>query len=228
MIDQKADTLADVRGRYGRDGAVLLPRGKATMAVQFTCSQCGQPIEVDDDLAGQSVTCPYCLKVVPVPPTSTLPPLTAVEPGGPAGRAPEIPLENGTEAPPAPRSRASVLGWVALVTIIVAGLCTLYVIAAGASLMRGLNPPGKTQEEVEEFQKAIQERVQARPDLQILSVAGICVLPLAGVVCAIIALASRARPRWPAILTLGLVGFLIVLVCAGTLMQAMSRAPPGA
>jgi DNA-directed RNA polymerase subunit RPC12/RpoP len=227
MIDQQADTLADVRGRYGRDGAVLLSRGKATMAVQFTCSQCGQPIEVDDDLAGQSVTCPYCLKVVAVPPRSTLPPLAAVGPGGPAGRVPEIPLEYGTEAPPAPRSRASVLGWVALVTIIIAGLCTLYVAVVGASLARGLTLP-KTEQENPEFQKDLQERVKSRPEVLILGVAGVCVLPLAGVVCAIIALAARAQPRWPAILTLCLVGFLIVLVCAGTLMQAMSRAPPGA
>lgn len=200
------------------------------MAVQFACRQCGQPIEVDDDLAGQTVTCPYCLKVVTTPRTSTLPPspATTTATDGPAGRPVEAAMEYATEAPPPRRSRASVCGWVSLATIIVAGLSLLYVIAVLASIVRGLDPQLKTQQDVQEFQKALQEEVETRPGVMVLAVAGACVLPLAGVVCAIIALAARAQPRWPAILALGLVGFLILLSCAGALMQAMSRAPPGA
>ena len=37
------------------------------MSIQFLCSACGQPIEVDDDMANLTVTCPYCRNSVIVP-----------------------------------------------------------------------------------------------------------------------------------------------------------------
>ncbi len=37
------------------------------MAIQFPCPSCSQPIEVDDEYAGQSAACPYCRRVVNVP-----------------------------------------------------------------------------------------------------------------------------------------------------------------
>lgn len=42
------------------------------MAVQFSCPACRQPIEVDDDWAGQHVACPFCQRVVTAPTQSTL------------------------------------------------------------------------------------------------------------------------------------------------------------
>lgn len=37
------------------------------MAIQFRCPGCTQPIEVDDEFAGQNASCPYCQRVVTVP-----------------------------------------------------------------------------------------------------------------------------------------------------------------
>jgi hypothetical protein len=37
------------------------------MAIQFPCPSCSQPIEVDDEYAGQAAACPYCRRVVNVP-----------------------------------------------------------------------------------------------------------------------------------------------------------------
>lgn len=37
------------------------------MAIQFFCVACRQPIEIDDEFANQTVTCPYCRKVVTAP-----------------------------------------------------------------------------------------------------------------------------------------------------------------
>ncbi len=50
------------------------------MAIQFHCPGCSQPIEVDDIHANQTAACPYCRRVVNVPPKSALdqaPPISA-------------------------------------------------------------------------------------------------------------------------------------------------------
>ncbi len=41
------------------------------MAIQFACPSCREPIEIDDEWAGQAVTCPYCRHVVSAPTSST-------------------------------------------------------------------------------------------------------------------------------------------------------------
>lgn len=41
------------------------------MAIQFACPACQQPIEVDDEWANQTVSCPYCRRVVRAPGQST-------------------------------------------------------------------------------------------------------------------------------------------------------------
>jgi DNA-directed RNA polymerase subunit RPC12/RpoP len=42
------------------------------MSIQFRCTSCQQPIEVDDEHAGQHAACPYCRTVITVPAQSTL------------------------------------------------------------------------------------------------------------------------------------------------------------
>ena len=42
------------------------------MAIQFMCSACSQPIEVDDEWASRLVACPYCRKTVTAPAASQL------------------------------------------------------------------------------------------------------------------------------------------------------------
>ena len=42
------------------------------MAIQFNCPGCQQPVEVDDEWAGQHVACPFCHRVVTTPNESTL------------------------------------------------------------------------------------------------------------------------------------------------------------
>ena len=74
--------------------------------------------------------------------------------------------------------------------------------------------------------KAFQEELQKRHGLQIVAILGSCALPVAGALCAIIALAIRARPRWPAITALCLIGAMILLSCAGIILQAMAAKPP--
>lgn len=73
------------------------------MAIQFICSGCRQPIEVDPEWAGQTVMCPYCRYVQTAPAESTFRP-EAVRPASPV--RPPVPGEAdgafGTVAPPPP------------------------------------------------------------------------------------------------------------------------------
>lgn len=55
-----------------------------SMVIQFQCTGCSEPIEVDDDLAGASAACPYCGRVCTVPRESTFRP-AAVAVARPAG-----------------------------------------------------------------------------------------------------------------------------------------------
>ncbi len=42
------------------------------MAIQFNCPGCRQPVEVDDEWAGEHVACPFCQRVVTAPAESTI------------------------------------------------------------------------------------------------------------------------------------------------------------
>jgi len=74
------------------------------MAIQFACPACQQPIEVDDEWADQTVSCPYCRRVVRAPAQSTLQ-LSAIPPASqPASGPPDLPLADvGPVPPPPPR-----------------------------------------------------------------------------------------------------------------------------
>ncbi|MCH8968207.1 MAG: hypothetical protein IIA66_03700 [Planctomycetes bacterium] len=73
------------------------------MAIQFNCPGCRQPVEVDDEWAGEHVTCPFCQRVVTAPAESTittlqndLPPTARrLSPSGPGGM-----VATGTAATP--------------------------------------------------------------------------------------------------------------------------------
>jgi hypothetical protein len=96
-------------------------------------------------------------------------------------------------------------------------LASMYAAVTAYSLVKDLDP--KTLQ-TPDGQKIIQERLQGRRDVQIAGTLGPCVFPLAGMVCAIIALAIGARPRWPAITALCLLGAMILVSCAGIMIQA--------
>ncbi len=98
------------------------------MAIQFNCPGCRQPVEVDDEWAGQHVACPFCQRVVTAPAESTitalqndLPPTARrLSPTGPGG-------EIATGAGPPPRyNRMAVAGFgLSLAAIFLLILCQI-------------------------------------------------------------------------------------------------------
>jgi uncharacterized membrane protein (Fun14 family) len=127
-----------------------------------------------------------------------------------------------SEAPP---PKKGLLGWIALACIVACVLCLAYSGLVARSMMEGMNLKPETPQEFEEFQKAFQERMQGRPSFAVAFTLGLCAFPLAGIVCAIIALVKGYRPRSPAIVALCLVGAMVVLVCVGFLIGLAASNP---
>lgn len=177
------------------------------MAIQFFCVACRQPIEVDDNMANQAVTCPYCRKVVTTPAATDgaileSPPIASPSMGGtPAD------LTYGPTAPPG----RNTLSWVSLISISIAVVMLAVVLVMQVSIYKGL-PPNTTPQEAS---KLVNAELQNRPGMWLLSVVGSCLAPVIAVVSGIIALFRRTPPRWPAITALIICGVLAVIVCMG-------------
>jgi len=188
------------------------------MAIQFLCKSCGQPIEVDDDLAGRAVKCPYCQQTTETPLASTWQP-GAVPPAamgsGPPPFGSEAPMPQaryGTPPgygfpPPPPVAKPPIVGYVTLALALVNLLILLATATGFRSLVEGLPYPPQTEEETRTFQKELPERIQGRPAMGLGLTGGCCVLPIVAIVCGIVSLSLGQTPKWPAIL-----GLVLVLV----------------
>ena len=155
------------------------------MAFQFPCSQCGAQIEVDDEYRDKKVTCPYCQK-----PTLATENAAAVI-GTLPGQSGVAAISPGLSDQP---KKATILGWLALACIVVGLAMAIYSRAQTAPLLVGLDPKTMTPDELKQ---EAQKRMMSRPDLMIMGTLGACVLPLAGVVLAIICIARRIHPTQP-------------------------------
>ena len=115
------------------------------MAIQFACPACQQPIEVDDEWASQTVSCPYCRRIVRAPAESTLQFSTVPAASQPSARTPSgaadtfpppsaPPIGRTAAAPnlrlpgelaPNPLGKASVVFGVVAWTAMIAGMAIL-------------------------------------------------------------------------------------------------------
>ncbi len=186
------------------------------MSIQFRCESCSQPIEVDDDGAGQWVACPFCGQTSRAPMTSD----AGIQVDVPVA-APQVGLGQGgfATAPmptPAVETRRCVLGWIALACLGVCmlSLCVLMSVVVPVVADLGANADPAT------IQKAVVEKQLA--SLWATLAGFLCSLtPAAGLTLAIISLARRESPRWPAITALAISAFMAVIVCFGVLAQSM-------
>lgn len=216
--------IAEPSGTFRTRGRVedgLPGSEQATMAIQFFCVACGQPIEVDDDLANQAVTCPYCRKVV------TAPSVTDVS----IGRQPSeartastpnaMPVEYSAAQPTPIPAGTNVFSWVSLACVSATLITLAIFLGFLVSILRGHDP---AKMDPEELNKLLQTELMARPGLQLLSMVGSCAVPVVGVICAVIALVKRTPPRWPAIASLCVFGVLLLCICSAFFMQAAQMA----
>lgn len=213
------------------------------MSIQFTCSQCGQPIEVDDEHAGKTAACPFCQHLVTVPPQSTFQPET-VTPARPAGTsvaspgeqtdalptvAPAYPYQGPPPIPP-PRLRAArTLGAYALICSLLA------IVVFGVGIVRGLYLleqsgllQGKAEPSPEQFKKWQRQIGMdtwvAGPQL------GGLFFALAGLTLAIVSLTQSARGNWQGVTAAVLCGLLFLCLCGGVvagLLMGFGGVPGG-
>lgn len=188
------------------------------MAIQYRCESCAEPIEVDDELAGQTARCPYCGSAGTIPAHSTYAPGAAVV-ARPARweereEATSETFQRTPSVPPATQRRARTLGTYALVTTLLGLLCLGVAMVRSLMLLARL---GLLEGEPAEAQKALAETFD--PVIVVAQFA-MALLLLAGFVLSIVSLAQSRRGNWTALtallLCLGL-GTCLVLAVLVTL-----------
>ncbi len=211
------------------------------MAIQFRCPGCEQPIEVDDEFAGQTAACPYCRRVVHVPTESTLdqpvggparpsdgPPAPETkQPGGfaPPPLPPQGPYEQGLHVGPAEPSRqeraARTYGNYALLCTILMAL--MFGTMAGYSAVRMAREVMKHPGSQPSSQRIaeIQREIGSSPWIMAANI-GMVFFSLAGLALAIVSLTQSRQNNWRAIVSLVFCGLAALCICAGTIMTAMS------
>ena len=203
------------------------------MAIQFLCMACGQPIEVDDDAGNQPVACPYCRKVVTAPAATEMNLQSRAQTASPAPMmgVPTIPsgqpvggsgvVSYAGTMPPVPEVR-SAMGWWSL-GLIVASIVLNVSVSAWALTSIGAKGPLNPKDMAKEIEKMAADHPTMIRLVQVLS----CSLPLAALALAIVTLVKKARPRWPAYVTLGLMAGIILMMCLSVVIQIAGASGTG-
>ncbi len=189
------------------------------MAIQFNCPGCRQPVEVDDEWAGEHVTCPFCQRVVTAPAESTittlqndLPPTARrLSPSGPIGM-----VATGTAATPR-YNRLAVVGFGL-------SLAAILLLILGTILLQFFFEQLEPNLTMEEQQKKAME-IASDPEYAgriLLGVGSLClslVCWLAGVIISGIAATRKDLPgRRLAIAGVACSVLCLLLFCSGSLV----------
>lgn len=202
------------------------------MAVQFPCPSCQQPIEVDDNWAGQAVACPYCRRVVTAPRESNWPPAD-VPVASPARNAfaPPPPPPGYSDRVPHPRTTAngpSSAAWALVLAVSAAVLWFVGMTVWSAALVgQAMNQLGPTATP-EQVQRLAQEI--ARSGAFPVSNGAIAILSI-GIVCGIAAVVLAFRSMFrsegrPLKVVLAVVIALLFIACQGLMLALVSKTVP--
>ncbi len=200
------------------------------MAIQFRCAQCGHPIEVDDQHAGQTAACPYCRHVMNVPQQSTYEPDAAV----PARPLDDVPAETGPASrmrlpeqtlASTPRQRgARTFGSYALSCMLVAIALFAIGVTRSALLLRGsgaaLTASQPTPEQFRDFEAQVRQ-FGMDPWVAIPQYAGLF-FALAGLVLGIVSLSQGIRGNWRGLVAVVVCALFFLCLCAGVVILMLS------
>ncbi len=194
------------------------------MAIQYHCGSCNKPIEVDDEAAGQMVSCPFCQNMsvapsssdptiridnAPLAPPGSVPPVAVGSPANTAGDWPG--LKPASARPPSNRNPiVDKLGWIALACMGLAVMCFLLQNMAMAPAMPDLQseePP-----DMQEMMELGAKTVADKPWLMLLSMLAL-LLPIVAMILSVVSLALKGVPKWPAIATLCTGGCFMAFMC---------------
>lgn len=184
------------------------------MPIRFRCTACNQPVEVDDEAAGQSATCPYCRGLTPVPQFSTF---TTAQAGPPVASPaplpgePLQPVHRVTIAAGEPSARYAALSWIALASAALGLLSYVGSVIVLAPIMSQVSTTASANEMVNE----LLPRLQANPALLVVSILSYLFMATAfftGVAGAVL----KARPLWPSVVALSATGLFAFCMCLGS------------
>lgn len=201
---------------------------KCIMPIQFRCSGCGQPIEVDDEHAGKMAACPYCNRVVAVPLASSLEeqPIAAARPTASSGQA-----EEGWSPPPPETARpldareqtGRKYGRYALICLALAGISMVALLVLSWPALKEIarvsaSQPGQaTGSQLEELEE-IARGVQSRTEIVGLSCAAELFIVIA-LALSITSVVQCRRDNVPGIVALVLSALLTACVCFSMLFN---------
>lgn len=199
------------------------------MPIQFCCTQCGQPIEVDDQHAGQTAACPYCRHMVSVPQTSTYQPETAA-PARPAGAPPTVTPSQGPFVPSGDareewlakrRAAAATFGTYALICTAL-GLVLFGIGAVGSAivLMREVGPAATTSPATLPMDK-LPRLVAQHPWIPATQYGGMF-FGVVGLALSIVSLTQSTRGNWRGITAVIVCALFLLCVCSSAAFAALS------
>ena len=193
------------------------------MPIQFRCQSCEQPVEVDDEAAHQMVVCPFCKNLSQAPATSDptihqaisepVPQPASLQSSGvlPTAYVTTQPTAHA-EQPQAPSATrlGRISGWLSLVCVGIVMVCFAVSIPTSMAVAQKHGPTPDTAVLMEEMQKELLNK----PWLLVVNLIPLLMLP-AGIILSLIALFTKARPMWPAIVALVFTAMLSMLMCSG-------------
>ncbi len=188
------------------------------MPIRFRCNLCNQPVEVDDEAAGHSASCPYCQGLTPVPQFSSLgsaaaPPPLATPSAGEVMSRPPVMSYGGP--PPATEKRYAALSWMGLAATILSLICLVGLFAQIVPVMAAVDPNASQKQIIEE----VMPRLQGKPAVIVTGMLA-QILIIAAFFSSAAAVMLKARPIWPAGVGLALSGIAVVMCCLGLAMNA--------
>jgi len=196
------------------------------MAIQFPCPACQQPIEVDEELAGSQVTCPYCDKVVAAPTESALTPAGEARPAG------ERPTPPVFAEPGAVAGELAVNPWGRWSLVCGVGALVVVVVMLFAVFVRfwpereRISESDSSPEAVEREIERIGTEMADSPGVAVGSFA-LLALALVGTGLAIVGLTRPNMRKGQATAGLIICGSFLLCQCLSVVMQAMAAAAGG-
>lgn len=195
------------------------------MAIQFRCTGCSQPIEVDDEHVGRMAACPYCRRVVTIPPSSTLEPQVVVTARGLSDVQATLPPAIDPARTYAQQQAASYGNFAMICTALTLALCGVFVVRTFTiATQSGIVRPGAAP--TADDQKRLME-LAGRDAWIIGPVYGALFFSLFGLGLGIASIRRSAQSNWRGILACVLCGLYVLCQCGGIIMAGAGLAAPG-
>lgn len=181
------------------------------MPIQFVCSSCSKQIEIDDEFAGQAITCPYCRNVMhaPAPASGQRPQAPGAELAATQLSGGVIPTSGGTPAKP---------NWFASLSLMCSILLVLLLCVATAGWSRVVRDVAPDMQLKPEQMPKLAERMSKEP-LIVASSFLMLIDAVLGVIFGILGLTRRIGRRWQAIVGLVVCGLMLACSCLSIIMN---------